>query len=214
MGRLRDNLTYANVMSTICFFLLVSGGAAYAASHLGKNSVGAKQLQKNAVTDAKIKNQAVTAAKVKSASLTGQQVADESLTGKQVKASTLGTVPVADRANSVAAPEAWREVGAPGQPQFENGWANKGEENETVGFYKDQQGIVHLKGTASGGSSTTPIFELPPGYRPAAHLLLQIPVVCGGCAGGPVYRIGIYGPQRNTRIQQQGLRLRGLADRA
>jgi hypothetical protein len=36
-------------------FLLLSGGAAYAASHLGKNTVGTKQLKKNSVTTAKIK---------------------------------------------------------------------------------------------------------------------------------------------------------------
>jgi hypothetical protein len=62
---MRPKLTYANVVSTICLFLLLGGGAAYAASHLGKNSVGAKQLKKNAVTTKKIKNGAVTAAKLK-----------------------------------------------------------------------------------------------------------------------------------------------------
>ena len=48
-----------------CSFLL--GGGAYAAGHLGKNTVGTKQLKKNAVTTAKIKKEAVTAAKVKTA---------------------------------------------------------------------------------------------------------------------------------------------------
>jgi hypothetical protein len=62
---MRPKLTYANVVSTICLFLLLGGGAAYAASHLGKNSVGARQLKKNAVTTKKIKNGAVTAAKLK-----------------------------------------------------------------------------------------------------------------------------------------------------
>ena len=48
---MRPKLTYANVMSTLCFFLLLSGGAAYAASQLGKNTVGPKQLKKNSVID-------------------------------------------------------------------------------------------------------------------------------------------------------------------
>ena len=61
---MRPKLTYANVMSTLCFFLLLGGGA-YAAGHLGKNTVGTKQLKKNSVTTAKIKKKAVTAAKVK-----------------------------------------------------------------------------------------------------------------------------------------------------
>ena len=88
MNRLRPKLTYANVMSTLCFFLLLSGGAAFAASHLGKNSVGARQLKKNAVTTAKIKNEAITAAKVEKGTLTGTQI----------NASTLGAVPTAGNA--------------------------------------------------------------------------------------------------------------------
>lgn len=64
MRRLSGQLTYANVMSTIAVFLVVSGGAAFAASQLGKNSVGPKQLKKNSVTTAKIKNGAVTPSKV------------------------------------------------------------------------------------------------------------------------------------------------------
>ena len=46
-------LTYSNVVSTICLFLLLGGGA-YAASQLPKNSVGTKQLKNEAVTDRKI----------------------------------------------------------------------------------------------------------------------------------------------------------------
>lgn len=38
MRRIRERLTYANVISTICLFLLLGGGA-YAAFHLPKNSV-------------------------------------------------------------------------------------------------------------------------------------------------------------------------------
>ena len=56
MRRLSGKLTYANVMVTILAFVMLSGGAAYAASQLEKNSVGAKQLKKNAVTTAKVKN--------------------------------------------------------------------------------------------------------------------------------------------------------------
>ena len=88
MGR---KLTYANVMSTLCFFLLLGGGA-YAAGHLGKNTVGPKQLKKNAVITAKIKKEAITAAKVKKGTLTGTQI----------NLSTLGTVPKAESANSAA----------------------------------------------------------------------------------------------------------------
>lgn len=48
-------VTYSNVISTLCLFLLLGGGTAFAASHLGKNSVGAAQLKKTAITAAKVK---------------------------------------------------------------------------------------------------------------------------------------------------------------
>jgi len=54
--RFRPSLTYANVISTICLFLVLGGGAAFAAAHLGKNSVGSEQLKPNAVTSVKVKN--------------------------------------------------------------------------------------------------------------------------------------------------------------
>jgi hypothetical protein len=176
----RIKLSYSNVMSTLCFFLLLSGGAAYAASHLGKSSIGSKQLKKNAVTTAKIKREAVTAAKVKKGTLTGTQI----------NASTLGTVPraqtadTAGTATSLGPAEPWHEVGAPGEPAFLNGWTNEppfGKVSlESVGFYKDQLGIVHLKGHAEKGTEV--IFRLPPGFRPAAQKFLDALTQCGNCA--------------------------------
>ena len=56
MKRLRGKLTYANVISTLCLFLLLGGGAAFAAIQLPKNSVGARQIKRGAVTPAKISN--------------------------------------------------------------------------------------------------------------------------------------------------------------
>ncbi len=50
MRRIRGKLTYANVMSTIAVFLLLGGGAAFAASKLAKNSVGTKQIKNGSVT--------------------------------------------------------------------------------------------------------------------------------------------------------------------
>jgi hypothetical protein len=52
--RIRGKITYSNVISTLCLVLLLGGGTAYAASHLGKESVGARQLKKGAVTPAKL----------------------------------------------------------------------------------------------------------------------------------------------------------------
>ncbi|HEX3735750.1 MAG TPA: hypothetical protein VHU86_11440 [Solirubrobacterales bacterium] len=66
MKTLRGKLTYANVVSTLCLFLLLGGGAAYAATEvLPKNSVGTKQLKTEAVTPKKL-------SKAAKASLAGQ----------------------------------------------------------------------------------------------------------------------------------------------
>jgi hypothetical protein len=72
MGRLpklREKLTYANVVSTLCLFLLVGGGAAFAALKLPKNSVGTKQLKKNAVNSTKVKNHSLLAKDFKATQL-------------------------------------------------------------------------------------------------------------------------------------------------
>jgi hypothetical protein len=66
MKRLRGQLTYSNVISTLCLVLLVGGGTAYAATQLPRNSVGSAQLKSGAVTPAKLSGGA-------KAALTGPQ---------------------------------------------------------------------------------------------------------------------------------------------
>jgi hypothetical protein len=62
MKRLRAQITYANVISTLCLVLLLGGGTAYAATQmLPKNSVGAKQIKKGSITPAKLAASALTA---------------------------------------------------------------------------------------------------------------------------------------------------------
>ena len=180
MRTIRSKLTYANVISTLCLFLILGGGAALAAGKLAKNSVGTPQLKKNSVTTSKIKKGAIT----------GGQVKSGSLTGTQINAATLGAVPTAQTAqtaqtaNALAAPEAWHEVGAPGQPEFLNSWVNTSGiiHGEPVAFYKDHEGVVHLRGAAMSGTALDPIFHLPPGFRPADGSVIRVPVACGGPA--------------------------------
>lgn len=74
LGRIRSQLTYANVMATVAVFVALGGGA-YAAVNLPANSVGTKQLKKGAVTNKKIGKNAVTGAKVKNGSLRGTDFA-------------------------------------------------------------------------------------------------------------------------------------------
>lgn len=73
--------------------------------------------------------------------------------------------------------EPWREVGATDQPAFQGTWVNFGGGIETCAFRKDVMGNVHLKGQAKSGvvSALTPIFILPPGYRPGKLLGFAVP---------------------------------------
>jgi hypothetical protein len=67
LNRARSKLTYANVVSTLCLFLVLGGTGAYAATQLAKNSVGSTQLKKGAVTLVKIAPSAQATLKGKAA---------------------------------------------------------------------------------------------------------------------------------------------------
>jgi hypothetical protein len=87
MKRFLPRPTYANVVSTLCLFLLLGGASALAATQLAKNSVGTKQIKKNAVAAAKIKNAAVTTPKLADSAVTSGKIGDG-----EVRAEDLGTI--------------------------------------------------------------------------------------------------------------------------
>jgi hypothetical protein len=62
--KLRRKLTYANVISTLCMFLLLGGGAALASSKLKANSVGTKQIKNNAVNGSKVADGSLSGADI------------------------------------------------------------------------------------------------------------------------------------------------------
>jgi hypothetical protein len=153
----------ALVISIIALFVSI-GGIGYAAATIGTNdiktgAVTAKKLRKGAVTTRKIRNEAVTGAKVDEASL--------------------GQVPSAASASNLTAPEAYHEIGTAGAPGFKNGSHNFGQGFSTAAFFRDHEGIVHLKGTVTA-SIFTEIFTLPAGYRPAQELF--VPTVATSAA--------------------------------
>ena len=71
---LRAHLTYSNVVSTLCLFVLL-GGVAYAAANLPKDSVRSKQIKAGAVKKAELAKNAVSSPKVKDGSLLGADFA-------------------------------------------------------------------------------------------------------------------------------------------
>ncbi len=116
MKQIRKHITYANVMSSIAVFLVLGGGAAYAAKKIGSNeikgnSITTGKIKKEAVTTSKIKNNSISTAKIQNDAVTGAKVKDGSLTGSDINLTTVGTVPNATNAanagklNGVAASE-------------------------------------------------------------------------------------------------------------
>jgi hypothetical protein len=87
---LRRHLTYANVISTLCLFLVLGGGAAVAATKLGRSSVGTEQL----------KGEAVTKGKMAPGSVNSKKVVNGSLTGEDIVSSSLGKIPTASYADN------------------------------------------------------------------------------------------------------------------
>lgn len=81
----------------------------------------------------------------------------------------------ADAAGGGGSVEAWREVGALGEPAFQNSWANFGGAFNTAAFRKDSMGRVHLKGLVKNGApASATMFTLPLGYRPVGQALFAV----------------------------------------
>ena len=78
-SRLRDHLTYANVVSSMCLFLLLAGTTAYAA-----NTVFSTDIVDGQVKTADLENGAVSLAKIADGSITGDKLKDGSIQGRDV----------------------------------------------------------------------------------------------------------------------------------
>ena len=85
----------------------------------------------------------------------------DSVTNQTAGGSLAGTYPNP----SFAANEAWRVVGAAGQPAFQNSWANYGSGYTGARFKKDKENTVFVEGLVASGATGVPIFNLPVGYR-------------------------------------------------
>lgn len=78
MSKLREKLTYSNVIASVALFAALSGVAV--AAGLPKNSVGQNQLKKGAVTAAKIKKGAVTSGKLGAKSVVAGKLGPNAVT--------------------------------------------------------------------------------------------------------------------------------------
>lgn len=123
MRNLPSRLTYANVISTLCLFIVLGGGAYAANGGLAPNSVGTKQLKNGAVTGAKIKKATIDTSK-----LTPAALASLSAPGPAGPAGQQGAQGPRGADGAPGAP------GAPGQPGTTNAGAFATINNEDVVF--------------------------------------------------------------------------------
>lgn len=119
LRKIKQQLTYANVMTSLLAFIVLGGGMAVAAS-LKKDSVKAKQIAASAVKSAEIAAGAVTTDKLADDAVTGAK-ADESSFGKVPSAASADTAGSADSAaNAQNAQNAQNAVSAQNAQQAQS----------------------------------------------------------------------------------------------
>jgi hypothetical protein len=160
LRKLREKLTYANVVSTIAVLAALGGGSAYAASLITTSDIA-----DNAVISRKIKNHTV-------------KPADLAAAAKFRRVGTAGNPAFGDGGDGGCV---WSNAPAAG---LTGGGFNP------AAFYKDPYGRVHLTGVVQsadglGGDMSCGtndedafVFRLPPGYRPPN--LLDFSVAAAG----------------------------------
>jgi hypothetical protein len=129
---------------------------------------------------------------------------------------------------TIAPAEAWHEVAQGGgcSPNgvFCTGWGNRpngtNEDYNSVGFYKDRSGVVHLKGLAQCTKSAAAcngdfIFFLPDGYTPSTRYIFNARTVAGtdrvdvrGCATGAEGAVVYYGSNASDFVALDGVSFR------
>lgn len=70
---------------------------------------------------------------------------------------------------------AWNEVGASGQPAFQNAWVNFAPTSTPMRFRReDDFSVTRLSGIVKSGTVNATIFILPSGYRPQYDISLPV----------------------------------------
>jgi hypothetical protein len=95
--QIRKRLTYANVMSSLAVFLVLGGGAAFAAvSNIAPNSVGPRQLQPRAVKTGYIDRNAVTVGKINLEAVRAGKLARNSVPTNRLRNNAVATAKIAN----------------------------------------------------------------------------------------------------------------------
>jgi len=96
LNQIRKRLTYANVMSSIAVFLVLGGGAAYAAFKVPPKSVGTPQLKRNAVKTGKVAFEAIRAGKLSKNAVPTNRLRDNAVAADKIANGSVLTDKLAD----------------------------------------------------------------------------------------------------------------------
>lgn len=109
-----------------------------------------------------------------------------------------------DTEKAAVAQEAWAA------PSYSNSWVDYGGAFDTGGYFKDNFGVVHLKGLIKSGTVGATAFTLPTGYRPSTT---KIFATSSNNVFGQVwiYSTGVVeprSPSSNTWVSLEGISFR------
>jgi hypothetical protein len=149
------HLTYSNVVSSLCLFLLLGGGAAWAVDGplAGQDTVGSEDIINREIRTDDIRDNNVVTRNLAPNAVTSPKIAG--VAGAAFTDAGL-VVPHPFVGNCFESVNRWEDLSA--------------NVNNQVGYYRDPLGFVHLQGVAvkcGSPPSGDTIFTLPPGHRPA-----------------------------------------------
>jgi hypothetical protein len=172
--RLRARLSYANVTATLALIVALGGGSFAVAALSGREKTVVKKIARKQANKRITKRGPGLSVKHAGSAGSANTAGFATRAGSADTANSAGSARPSGPASgdltgsypnpTIAPPEAFHEVGAPGEPAFQNSCQNLSGGAATAGFYIDREGVVHLKGRYTCPSNGT-AFTLPPGYR-------------------------------------------------
>src|SRR4051794_26679683 len=149
MGKVRQHLTYSNVVATIAVFLAL-GGAAYAAV-LGKNTIGSRQVKPNSLKGVDIRESSLGKVPKSAHADNAQTAVSATNAANATNATSAGNAQTAANANNAGS------LDNLDSPAFGAGILIGHMANLTSVTDTNERGAPSGLSTATGGGSDTPI---------------------------------------------------------